>query len=477
MNDRGTSMRRRIMTATAAATALVCAVVGFLGWQIHTTSANVTVVQTMGEISREMTALQRGSAQGLLGVITLTTATDAETAAAGVEALVAGQEAQQQAGERIQQLAAELDDDAIAADLQRFAEAARKLEPVVQALRDADGDAAAVMAVIGRPEVAADAEAADAARDALQRSIATRSAEVGEAARTSGDATQLLAWVAAAVLAVGGMGAAWVLSTRTATRIRAVSEALAGAAARLQELGLVMRSAAQDSASETERAEGAASAVGVQVRESSVAVSQLGSAADEIAAAASTARTVVARAVDEATSAEGTVRDLADASAEIGTVVQLIAAVAEQTNLLALNATIEAARAGEAGRGFAVVASEVKDLATQTSAATNDIGRRIALIQATADKAAAAMGSITAIVGDVAHHQHTIASAVEEQSASVAQVSAAMKGAAGNTEAINDSIERVVGTTVSTEQAVRDLLAAVQSLAEGTAELERLVAD
>ncbi len=224
-------MRRRIMTATAAATALVCAVVGFLGWQIHTTSANVTVVQTMGEISREMTALQRGSAQGLLGVITLTTATDAETAAAGVEALVAGQEAQQQAGDRIQQLAAELDDDAIAADLQRFAEAARKLEPVVQALRDADGDAAAVMAVIGRPEVAADAEAADAARDALQRSIATRSAEVGEAARTSGDATQLLAWVAAAVLAVGGMGAAWVLSTRTATRIRAVSEALAGAGA------------------------------------------------------------------------------------------------------------------------------------------------------------------------------------------------------------------------------------------------------
>ncbi len=85
------------------------------------------------------------------------------------------------------------------------------------------------------------------------------------------------------------------------------------------------------------------------------------------------------------------------------------------------------------------------------------------------------MGAITTIVGDVSHHQHTIASAVEEQSASVSQVSSAMSGAAANTLRIGESIERVVGATVSTEGAVRHLLGAVDDLSRGTDELERLV--
>ena len=80
-------------------------------------------------------------------------------------------------------------------------------------------------------------------------------------------------------------------------------------------------------------------------------------------------------------------RTLSAASADIGKVVQLIQAIAEQTNLLALNATIEAARAGEAGKGFAVVASEVKQLATQTSKATEEISGRIHAVQGATDQA------------------------------------------------------------------------------------------
>ena len=64
-------------------------------------------------------------------------------------------------------------------------------------------------------------------------------------------------------------------------------------------------------------------------------------------------------------------------SEQIGKVVKLIPTIAQQTNLLALNATIEAARAGEAGKGFAVVANEVKELAKQTTTATDEIASQI----------------------------------------------------------------------------------------------------
>ncbi len=123
-----------------------------------------------------------------------------------------------------------------------------------------------------------------------------------------------------------------------------------------------------------------------------------------------------------------TVSKLGASSVEIGNVVKVITSIAEQTNLLALNATIEAARAGEAGKGFAVVAGEVKDLAQATAKATEDISRRIETIQADTAGAVEAIGQISAVIGQINDYQTTIASAVEEQTATTNEMSRSRRG-------------------------------------------------
>jgi methyl-accepting chemotaxis protein len=132
-------------------------------------------------------------------------------------------------------------------------------------------------------------------------------------------------------------------------------------------------------------------------------VVQATTVAGEASVVTSQANTVVAR--------------LAESSAKIGNVVQVITAIAKQTNLLALNATIESARAGEAGKGFAVVASEVKDLATETGKATEDVGSLIAAIQTDAENVVESLAAIGTIVGQINETQTMISSVLTEQAA------------------------------------------------------------
>src|ERR1022692_3793657 len=116
------------------------------------------------------------------------------------------------------------------------------------------------------------------------------------------------------------------------------------------------------------------------------------------------------------------VAKLGESSAEIGQVIKVITSIAQQTNLLALNATIEAARAGEAGKGFAVVANEVKELAKETAKATEDISLKIEAIQTDTKGAVDAIAEISAIINQINDLQNTIASAVEEQSATTNEI-------------------------------------------------------
>ena len=157
--------------------------------------------------------------------------------------------------------------------------------------------------------------------------------------------------------------------------------------------------------------------------------------------------------MDVAATTTDTVAKLGASSTEIGEVVAVITSIAEQTNLLALNATIEAARAGDAGKGFAVVASEVKELANQTASATDAIASRIAAIQTDTATAVDAIDRIATIISEINDTQTTIASAVEEQTATTAEIGRNLNEAVKGTAEIAASITGVAQASESTPRA------------------------
>ncbi len=234
------------------------------------------------------------------------------------------------------------------------------------------------------------------------------------------------------------------------------------------------------SASETSVQSGvvssAADEISQNVARAAAGAEEMGASIREISQNASEAAQIAATAVVEAESTNATVVKLGDSSREIGNVVKVIASIAEQTNLLALNATIEAARAGEAGKGFAVVASEVKDLAQETARATEEVSRRVETIQADTAGAVEAIGRISSIIGSINEFQLTIASAVEQQSATTNEMSRSVHEAATGSTEIAANINGVSTAANSTTDALGQTRLAVDDLSRMAAELRQTVA-
>ncbi len=195
----------------------------------------------------------------------------------------------------------------------------------------------------------------------------------------------------------------------------------------------------------------------------------------EIAQNANEAAKVANSAVDVAKNTNATVTKLGESSVEIGQVIKVITSIAEQTNLLALNATIEAARAGEAGKGFAVVANEVKELANQTAKATEDIGGKIETIQEDTKKSVDAIGEITEVINRINDISNTIASAVEEQSATTAEIGRNVTEAAKGTQEIAQNITGVAEAAQSTTQGANNSQQSAEELARMSSELQNIV--
>jgi methyl-accepting chemotaxis protein len=208
------------------------------------------------------------------------------------------------------------------------------------------------------------------------------------------------------------------------------------------ELGEIMKAVA----GVTDQAEGAASAsseTSGNVQAVATGAEELATSVNEISQQVNYALAISTEAVEQGRQTNAIVSSLSTSAQKIGEIVTLIDKIASQTNLLALNATIEAARAGEAGRGFAVVASEVKDLATQTARATEEIGEQIAQTQASTQQVVAAIETITATVSKINEISVGISAAVEEQSAVTREMSSNMQGASRSVSSISGSMNEI----------------------------------
>jgi methyl-accepting chemotaxis protein len=257
--------------------------------------------------------------------------------------------------------------------------------------------------------------------------------------------------------------------------ISQTAQTLAGAAQELTAVSQQMASNAEETAAQAGVASAAAEQVSRNVTTVATGSEEMGASIKEIAKSAHEAARVATTAVKVADRTNATVAKLGESSAEIGNVIKVITTIAQQTNLLALNATIEAARAGEAGKGFAVVANEVKELAKQTAKATEDISRKIEAIQADTTGAVGAIDQIGKIINQINDIQNTIASAVEEQTATTGEISRNVAEAARASSEIAQNVTGVAEAARGTTEGATDTKKAADELSRLAHDLQKLV--
>ena len=239
------------------------------------------------------------------------------------------------------------------------------------------------------------------------------------------------------------------MADRFETDVKSVVAAVAQATADMQRVAGEITASVNGTSQRAAAAAAASDEASGSVNTVAAATEELASSVAEIGRQVTHSSQVAESAVVKAGQTTEMVSSLASAAEKIGDVLRLIGAIASQTNLLALNATIEAARAGEAGRGFAVVASEVKELASQTAKATEEIAGQVAAIQSATGDCVTAIGGISDTIREISGIATTIAAAVEQQDSATREIARSVQQAATGTSEVSIN---VTGASQSADQ-------------------------
>jgi methyl-accepting chemotaxis protein len=254
------------------------------------------------------------------------------------------------------------------------------------------------------------------------------------------------------------------LASELETSISTVLNQVMASIRDLDSLAHTLQTGAKDTTMRTNGALSSSQTASNNVNTIASATQQLAASVEEIGGKVRDISREIENVAGTARASEQSVQSLYAASEQIGTVIQLIQDIAGQTNLLALNATIEAARAGEAGRGFAVVASEVKTLASQTAKATEDITRLIHSVQDHTRESVGNMQGFIAQMHDVNRISAEIAGAIQQQSASTAEISRSARTVADSVIALSNDIDAIDALSKGSDHSAQHVQTASSAL-------------